>query len=363
MAIKDTINSIQALRAIAASLVVVLHSFVHLQVRHQISGIPSLVDAGRAGVDIFFVISGFIMVYISAENFQTESAPRDFLVRRIIRIAPTYWFYTLVMAAFLFFTPQLFSDGKRFLPGHLFASLSFIPWNNSVGEPKPILNVGWTLNFEMYFYLVFAFLLMFNRRYFIPLLAVFLLGGIAAGYAFSLNSPTYYVVTSPLLIEFLLGCIIGLLYKRQLALSTVVSGILAISGAGMLIATGFYDTSGITRVIKWGIPGALLVGGAVFLEKNNKLRVPSIFTKLGNSSYSLYLTHLFTINAIGKLWSMTFGTLYGGLFIGVAIFSSISVGHLAYMLFERPVTTYLNKAYARRISTSNDLRKVKATAI
>lgn len=361
MPIKNTIHSIQALRAIAAALVVVLHCFVHLHVRHRIPGIPSLVDAGRAGVDIFFVISGFIMVYISADNFQKEGASKDFFVKRLIRIAPTYWLYTLLMAALLFSFPYLFSDNKEFSLGHLLASLSFIPWNNSVGEPKPVLPVGWTLNFEMYFYLIFAFLLIFSRRYFIPLLTALLLGGIAAGFMLTLDSPVYYVVTSSLLIEFLLGCIIGLIYKRQMTPPPVACAILAISGAGLLIATGIYDASGIARFVKWGIPGALVVAGVIFLERSNKLSVPAFLVKLGNSSYSLYLTHLFTINAAGKVWSMTFGAMYE-VFIPVAILAAISVGHAAYLLFERPLTNFLNNAYTRYAGASGDMRKAKSVA-
>ena len=113
---QNTLHSIQALRGIAALLVVVLHSYVYLEARNIIPKVPTLVDSGRAGVDIFFVISGFIMVLISGNSFGKPGAPQRFLIRRIIRIVPIYWFYTLLMAILLFTLPHLFSAGKFFSP-------------------------------------------------------------------------------------------------------------------------------------------------------------------------------------------------------------------------------------------------------
>ena len=100
---RKTLYSIQVLRGVAALFVVVLHAYVHLEARSLIPEVPSFVNSGRAGVDIFFVISGFIMVYISGNKFGKKGVALDFLVKRIIRVVPIYWVYTLLMAAFLFF--------------------------------------------------------------------------------------------------------------------------------------------------------------------------------------------------------------------------------------------------------------------
>lgn len=178
---KDSLHSLQSLRSIAAIMVVAFHSYVHLDARGIIAGIPAIVDAGRAGVDIFFVISGFIMVYISQDNFGRPGAPADFLIRRIIRVLPVYWLYTFLIASILFVAPHLFSQGKSFDLNHLMASLLFIPWENSIGDIKPVLNVGWTLNFEMYFYCLFAITLLLGKRYLLPLLSIVMLCGSLAG--------------------------------------------------------------------------------------------------------------------------------------------------------------------------------------
>lgn len=200
-----TVYSLQVLRGIAAFMVVLAHTYAHLDTRHIIQGIPGLADAGIHGVDIFFVISGFVMVYISGDNFGKPGASRDFLIRRIIRVVPLYWFYTAAISVLLIFFPGDFSSGQSFDLSHLLASLSFIPVENSVGKIFPIHAVGWTLNYEMYFYLIFAFLLLFKKEWFLPLLSIILLAGVLTGMVIKQAvTPIFSVITAPLLIEFLM---------------------------------------------------------------------------------------------------------------------------------------------------------------
>lgn len=342
---KSTLYSIQVLRGIAATMVVVLHSYNHLVVRNHIPKIPALVDIGRAGVDIFFVISGFIMVYISRESFGAKGGSQDFLMRRIIRVVPIYWIYSLLTAAFLFFAPQLFSMGKLFDPVHMAASFLFIPWENGIGNIKPILSAGWTLNFEMYFYAIFAVLLFGSKRYFLPLLAVIFLSGYVAGLVFAPTPPIFDVITSPMLFEFLMGCIIGTLYMRsEFVLSGYLCVILVIVSVLAMIMPVILGVGDITRVIKWGIPGAFLVAGAVFLEKSTSVSFHPLLTKLGNSSYTLYLTHTIIIGAVMKIWTLAVGEMYE-VSIVVAILAALISGYIAYLIIEKPLTTYLNKKY------------------
>lgn len=344
MAKKDKIYSLQALRGIAALMIVVDHAYLHLEARNIISQLPHLVTSARAGVDIFFVISGFVMVYIGEGGFGKAAAAKDFIIRRIIRIAPMYWLYTLLMVGIMSIYPHLVSQGKSLSIAHIFASLFFIPWHNSIGEVRPVLGVGWTLNFEMYFYCVFSLLLLFKKELFIPIITAILLGGLAIGLTFDINNPIFHVATSPLLVEFLLGCIIGVWYKRGVSIPSYICVLLIMFGAGILIGTGMYDADSVHRSIQWGLPGAILVGGTVFLERNGHLAVPAFLTSLGDSSYSLYLSHIFAISALGKLWLEHIDGMYN-IFLILAVIFSIIVGHLAYRIAEKPLTTYLNNAY------------------
>jgi peptidoglycan/LPS O-acetylase OafA/YrhL len=329
-------------------MVVVFHVFVHLEVRDIIPVLPELASSGRAGVDIFFVISGFIMVYIGWEKFGVHGAQKDFFIRRIIRIAPIYWFYTLLMAGLVYLFPQLVSQGKTLSAEHLLASLAFVPWANTVGDIKPVLSVGWTINFEMFFYLVFAMLLFFHRMYFVPLLSIILLGGFALGLVFNLDKSALHVATSPLLVEFLFGGLIGLCYRRGIRIQSSVCIFLAAFGAGLLIITAFTALDeAVHRTVKWGIPSALLLFGAVFLERNGNLSAPRLLNSLGDSSYSLYLTHVFVINAIGTFWAARIDGYYS-LFICLAFLGSLFAGHVAYLFLEKPVTDSLNRRYSKK---------------
>ena len=147
------VASIQYLRALAALLVV----FVHAQEQYPIGGriIPSAFGLG--GVDLFFLISGFVMTFTAAQRPLTRL---DFLKRRVVRIVPLYWTMTLATAGLIFVAPALTRD-SHFAWSDLLTSLSFIPHYNAgkAGSISPIIKLGWTLNYEMFFYLVFAALL------------------------------------------------------------------------------------------------------------------------------------------------------------------------------------------------------------
>jgi len=344
MSTKPTIQSIQMLRALAASLVVIAHAQVHLEVRGHIQDLDPFLDLGRVGVDLFFVISGFIMVYVAGNEFTKPGAPRDFFIRRIIRVVPTYWIYTSALAVLMILLPHLFSEGKGFGFQHYLASLFFIPWENNIGHLKPLLPVGWTLNYEMYFYLVFAILLFMPRRYFLAGLSICLGGGIIAGILYRPLPSLLSVATSPLLSEFLVGCGIGILFTGTARLSrTIAHALIATGIIWLLLAAGGVIPHTI-RAVSWGLPSAMIVAGILFLEKSSSIPISKLLVAIGGSSYSLYLTHIFTINALGKIWVSLFNGHYG-LFIVACVIGSVIVGHLAYLVIEKPVIRFLGDRY------------------
>src|SRR5882672_247790 len=136
------LDSVQALRALAALCVVVYH--------------VDFVGRGAFGVDIFFVISGFIICHVTAKDHD------GFLRKRLIRIVPLYWAGTLCLYCLGLVAPRLLQSEPT-LSG-LVNSLLFIPYAKEGGRVYPILFLGWTLNYEMFFYALFACALALNRR-------------------------------------------------------------------------------------------------------------------------------------------------------------------------------------------------------
>ena len=346
---QSVLESIQILRAVAATAVVLLHTRVYLYGRDLAPDLGSAFEVGRAGVDIFFVISGFIMVCVINNSFQVRGASMDFMLRRIIRIVPTYWAYTLLLAGFLIFAPQLFSGGKSIDYSHLAASLFFMPWTNSLGSLKPTLQVGWTLNYEMYFYLIVALLLLLPKRYFMGILTCWFVGTVALAAVIKPETTFLSFYTKPIVLEFVAGAFIANAYLNGVKFKYPLL-CLAI-GSLMILATIFFDTSTSGRWYKWGIAGAFLVLGCIALEQGPSLRLPRWLVKLGDSSYSLYLSHIFTINGLGFIWGRLIGDHYWAFCI-VAILASIIVGHVAYLIFEKTATAYLNRQHKQRLKST-----------
>ncbi len=260
--------SIQYLRAIAALVVVTLHSgWSHTQL-------------GHIGVDIFFVISGFVI-----ESTSRGKQPLAFLQARLIRVAPFYWLMTLAWA--LVEPPSA---------SRLAASLLFLPTLNELGEVHPVLGVGWTLYFEMFFYLTFAVGMFMGERRLETVTALFVVLVVAKA-VFDWDR-VYSFVVDPLLFEFLAGAWIFRLRERYGLAPARVS--FALIGLTVVFLLFRLDVSPWTpwRFVLWGIPACLLVAGMLGLEDAKQMPRQPLFLLLGSASYSLYLTHLFVVRAM-----------------------------------------------------------------
>jgi exopolysaccharide production protein ExoZ len=155
----ETLSSIQALRAVAALSVLELHITGNISNRpgFTVTSIDNLI--GAAGVDLFFIISGFIMVYASEPLFGRPAGPQVFFLRRLIRIAPLYWAVSAVFIVFFLVTPNGFATtiaASNTSIGTIIASFMFLPFPRPDGAMLPLLGVGWTLNYEVFFYVIFA---------------------------------------------------------------------------------------------------------------------------------------------------------------------------------------------------------------
>ena len=276
--------SLQALRAFAAWLVV-CHHFRQIFFNFQFDGLTSrlLAERGAVGVDIFFVISGFV-IYLSTRD--KPVAPGKFLLNRILRIVPAYWFYTLLMAGLLIVASQ-WMPSQEFAWPHLLRSLLFIPGDNPGGFGQyPTLTVGWTLNFEMFFYLLFGLTFLAHPRLRLWLVAGALLVVSDVLGRMGVLSDFYH---NGIIYEFLLGIGLGVLHRR----GWIPEGRWAPLTVLALAVALLYNLDGAQRFLHWGLPSALLVLAVVALEP--WFRGNRVLKALGDCSYSVYLIHVLVL--------------------------------------------------------------------
>src|SRR6185295_2076908 len=183
-------------------------------------------SAGAAGVDLFFVISGFIMVYASDELFARARAPSFFLTRRLARIVPLYWAATA--AALVCLVVFRYANALDQLTWQtLVASLLFVPWPRPDGMMLPVHMLGWTLNYEMFFYVVFAVALTLTRRNAVVAVTALFLVLVIAGRLFALPQPLAFWC-DPVILEFCFGMMIALAYREGFRLWRAAAAVLVI---------------------------------------------------------------------------------------------------------------------------------------
>jgi exopolysaccharide production protein ExoZ len=316
-------TSVQVLRGLAALMVV----FYHL---------PAPLGAAspflNAGVDIFFVISGFVMVA------STQNAPRDagmFLLQRFIRIVPLYWILTFVMAGTLWLVM-----GRLVSSEELVRSLFFIPYRDDISSfVQPVLGVGWTLNLEILFYLLFAFTLALGAtRQMLLIGAVFAAAVVLRVVLKPADDTVLFFYTTPILFEFLAGMALGHLAVkvRQLPLTL---GLACALLALVAFAAMAIDPS-MPRIIAQGVPAALLVAACLRLEDwFRTIGSRSGLAQLGDASYSLYLVHVPVLLVVAPVIVVMHMAQWLGATIAIA--ACVAAALVCYRLIEQPLLALL----------------------
>ena len=236
-------------------------------------------QAGPTGVDVFFVISGFIMASILEAR---PMSPGRFLAGRLIRIVPAYWAVTLAMVAVSQIAPRVFPNMQP-TTLHVIGSLLFVQRTDPEGQPFPLLAAGWTLNYEMFFYLLFAACLLLPKPARFPALIGILTTLAAAGRVVEFESPVLRCFTSPMLLEFAAGVCLAEAARRHVLPSWRIGAAAMAVGAAAFVIEHFLppDVSSDMRLLMWGLPGTLLVGGAVSFERQHHAPVVPILLQLG----------------------------------------------------------------------------------
>jgi peptidoglycan/LPS O-acetylase OafA/YrhL len=351
-------DAIQGLRAIAALLVVITHSILNLIQRanydpdtaHLVYGL------GELGVKMFFVISGFIMATTMYDSFARPGAPTTFMLKRIMRIVPIYWLATLIYAAKL----SLTGDVPRW--DELLLSLFFIPYDHGQLMREPLYGLGWTLNYEMFFYCLFSLSLFLPRRSGFGLL-LSLLAALAAigaiGMLAGCSGPLCVIAdyfTRPIILFFAAGILLALarrwLEARQkvpeISTRTAIATSLVVAFLyGAAVISGLVQentaSSALVQALACGI--ATTVCGLEVYSGGPNGFYRSLLLALGNASYSIYLTHSFIMGSAGRIWALIsngyVSTMSAVIFVMLMILGASILGILSYRYVERPLLDLL----------------------
>jgi exopolysaccharide production protein ExoZ len=332
---RGELATVQALRAIAALLVVAFHAVDAWG--HHVLGLhgDEIWPNGGAGVDIFFVISGLVMV-ISADRLAGRSrAWRTFLRQRITRIVPLYWIMTTAKIAAVMALPMLVERTKLDLP-YVIGSYLFIPVRDPQGHLFPVLPVGWTLNYEMLFYTLVALALALRApvlKIAGPALGVFALIAIAGSSDGFANT---------IVVEFLFGVALGVIIRRGIRMPAPAA--IALVCVCFAIILPGPVVSGVLRPLTWGIPAACIIAGAVALEERVSARLPRWLLDAGDASYSIYLMHPFVVPLIYIVVARSLpATLWLPVTIVAGLLASTAVARLGYLWIERPLLRALRR--------------------
>lgn len=342
----EKLVSIQYLRAVAVILVVYCHALdlqMHFGQSHQ-QNFLFIQNIGAIGVDIFFVISGFVISYISQSYNEGFKSAFVFIKKRFVRINPVYYFVTIIYLVTSF----------KFNYAAMIKSITILPvFELGSVFCNPILAIGWTLSFEYLFYLFYFFSILFAplyKDYFLIFIVVilFFLGSVC-----EFNVVQWNFITNPLIMEFAFGVVLSLLYKK-INISLFVSYFFLILGICLFLYNVFYGYGDIhnselvvnvreqslKRVMNWGATSFFILLGFLFLEKNRKIKLNKYFYFLGNSSFSIYLIHplIFRVSLFKFFFSKYCHSLiFMDFFVIFLCMIAIVIGGLFYLFFEKKI--------------------------
>lgn len=288
---------IEALRGMASTAVILYHASRHVNQAYGTPGLAAALHPGHAGVDLFFVLSGFIILFVHRRDIDRPDRLAHYAGRRFNRVLPLYW-------VALGITVLMSAAGSHGLP-----SLDQLAWSATLLPVKqePVLGIAWTLKYEIVFYAVFAVLIL-SRRAGLAALAVWFAASMATAAGTGVTAlPSE--LASGYCLEFFMGMGAALLVQRGIPsragapwpLLLAAAGVLGLAAAGVLEVAGTLGAGDLPR-FAYGIPAALLIAGAATAERAGQVSVPGWLQVLGGASYSLYL---FQFVFIGAMWQVS----------------------------------------------------------
>lgn len=315
----NIIYSLQILRFFAALSVIIFH-------------VP-IVNGTSIGVDVFFIISGFVIALV------LRKSNNYFLLRRIIRILPLYWLLTIFIFISKTQFPFLFSFNEITYVD-LIKSLFFIPIYSEI-ENKilyPIIMVGWTLNYEIFFYFIVAIILLFTKKNLNLVIIAVLLSLFFISNLYKDKHYLFLFISNSIILEFAFGIILFLIYNN-FKNNQIFDHFISIISVFILLILSFYFFQNFEiRIINHGIPAFLLV--FLFLQINKYFKENKFFNTLGVISYAMYLVHPYFLSLNYKIISK-YNIQYTFISYFICLTIIIIISYLIYRLFEKNVIKYL----------------------
>lgn len=341
-------QNIQAMRGVAVLLVVFFHM---LSVENKYGGggnvLPTWFEFGQFGVDLFFVISGFVMMTVTQNKSGSYHAVR-FMYHRLTRIFPLYWFYSMLLLVVYYVKPS-WVIGSHDRSINVTESFLLLPQND-----YPLLSVGWTLIHELYFYLVFFVILwLFPERVRVYLLSAWATVLLLANLGLDSSSAVFQLVSSPLTVEFIAGCYIaiytrstkGAMCEGQLKVAAIATLLVSIVAYSYYKAeTGLIGPAGWWRICIFGLPACLLVAIIVRAEELGILMWAKL-RNVGDISYSIYLSHTLALIALGKIWSVISiaGIIDNLIVLPLLLVATLLIAQASYRYVEQPTLNFCRR--------------------
>lgn len=335
---------IQALRGVAVLGVVAFH-LMSIEIKYSGGDLflPDFLLLGQSGVDLFFVISGFVMVSVTKGRFESNREIARFLWGRLTRIYPTYWFYFFLTGIIFVIRPNWVNSSQDH-QADLFSSFLLLP-----GQYLPLVMVAWSLIHELWFYTVFALLLKFNEKRLIPFLFAWGMIVVMAN-AFATpadQSAGVRIILHPYTLEFIIGAFVAIFVSGNLSQKFIsrvsIKGFMALLVIALpcVYAFNVLKDASIMRVTVMGTLYGLVVFFLAILEREKKIFVPRFLQFIGDISYTVYLSHILILSAIGRVWMMVNpaqNSLVDNMIVCLIMLASVvSYGCIGYRLVEQPI--------------------------
>jgi exopolysaccharide production protein ExoZ len=353
------IDGLQLLRAVAVLLVIWCHAG---QVLEE-SGSYPLPSLNVFGIDIFFVISGFILsLVVLRERRQPGLQPMaDFIKRRLLRIYPIYWVVALLMLARLALSHNLFQS--NYIPAFLLLPSLHYP------SDRYIMGYSWTLDFEMFFYIVLGLTLLKTIKWAVPFLIALFSISVALGAIVDIRHPVLILASNPMLLEFVFGAALALLYARigQRRIAGIVLTTIGVVASILLqihnppsVASGLQmvmlDDGVFLRVATWGVCALVIVSGVVFWSPSMESAFGKAWVLLGNASYSTYIVSALCLELTDRLFFKfvpppIFPTGLRVVFEISLLLSTLLIGFGCYVFVEKPLLRFLQNRFLARTTT------------